>query len=185
MLGSLRALLGVIVDIILLRRGPEHVPASPALLAVVISVYVAGAAITGALFSPPEQPWALELVVAIVVAIVVTLAFYQVALNVAKKRERFVQTMTAMFAVRAIFTPLLVPMMGTLMSSIQAKQPPSSMLALLVHAGMIWVFIVDVRIMRSAFELPTPAALLLVVGQQIVLLLIFVLLLGGSLPSPA
>jgi hypothetical protein len=90
--------------------------------------------------------------------------------------------MTAMFAIRAIFTPLLVPMMGSLMSSIQAKQPASSMLALLVFAGMIWVFVVDVRIMRSAFEWPTPAALLLVVGQQIVMLAIFVLLLGGSQP---
>jgi hypothetical protein len=181
MLGSLRALLGVIVDIILLRRGPEHVPASPALLAVVISVYAAGAAITGALFSPANQPWALELVV----AIVATLAFFHVALNVAKKRERFVQTMTAMFAVRAIFTPMLVPMMGSLMSSIQAKQPASSLLALLVLAGMIWVFVIDVRITRSAFEWPTPGALLLVVAQQIVMLAIFVLLLGGPQPSPA
>jgi surface polysaccharide O-acyltransferase-like enzyme len=181
MLGSLRALLGVIVDIILLRRGPEHVPASPALLAVVIAVYAVGAAITGALFSPADQPWALELVV----AIVVTLAFYQIALNVAKKRERFTQTMTAMFAVRAIFTPLLVPMMGSLMSSIQAKEPASSMLALLFFAGVLWVFVVDVRIMRSAFEWPTPAALLLVIAQQIVLLIIAVLLLGGQQPPPA
>lgn len=181
MLGSLRALLGVIVDIILLRRGPEHVPASPALLAVVIAIYAAGAAITGAVFSPAGQPWAVELVV----AIVATLAFYQIALNVAKKRERFTQTMTAMFAVRAIFTPFLVPMMGSVMSSLQAKQPASSLLALLVLAGMIWVFVVDVRIMRSAFEWPTPAALLLVVGQQIVMLILFVLLLGGSQSPPA
>jgi surface polysaccharide O-acyltransferase-like enzyme len=181
MLGSLRALLGVIVDIILLRRGPEHVPASPVLLAIVIAVYVAGAAITGALFSPADQPWALELVV----AIVATLAFYQIALNVAKKRERFTQTMTAMFAVRAIFTPMLVPMMGSILSSIQAKQPASSLLALLVLAGMIWVFVVDVRIVRSAFEWPTPAALLLVVGREIALLVIFVLVLGGSQPPPA
>ncbi|MBC8028459.1 MAG: hypothetical protein H7Y89_20900, partial [Steroidobacteraceae bacterium] len=61
----MRALLGVIVDIILLRRGPEHVPASPALLAVIIAVYAAAAAITASLFGPPEQRWAIELVVAI------------------------------------------------------------------------------------------------------------------------
>jgi hypothetical protein len=177
MLGSLRALLGVIVDIILLRRGPEDVPASPALLAVVISIYFAGAAITGALFSPPDQPWASQLVV----AIFVTLAFYQVALSVAKKRERFVQTMTAMFAVRAIFTPILAPLVGSFMASLQAKQPVSSMLLLLILAGTVWGFVVDVRIMRSAFEWPTPAAVLLVIGQQISLA-VFVLLLAGAHP---
>jgi hypothetical protein len=75
--------------------------------------------------------------------------------------------------------------MGSILSSIQAKQPASSLLALLVLAGMIWVFVVDVRIVRSAFEWPTPAALLLVVGREIALLVIFVLVLGGSQPPPA
>jgi hypothetical protein len=177
----LRALLGVIVDIILLRRGPEHVPASPALLAVVIAVYAAGAAITGAVFSPPDQPWAFQ----VVVAIVVLLAFYQVALTVAKKRERFVQTMTAMFAVRALYTPILGPLGGSFMASIQAKQPVSSMLLLLILAGTVWAFVIDVRIMRSAFEWPTPAAVLLVIGQQIVLVAVAVLILGGPQPTPA
>ena len=37
MLANLRALFGVVVDIVLLRRGPEHLPASPALLAVTIA----------------------------------------------------------------------------------------------------------------------------------------------------
>jgi hypothetical protein len=180
MLGSLRALLGVIVDIILFRRGPEHVPASPTLLAVVIAVYAAGAAIIGSLFSPPDQPWAVQLVV----AIVVMLAFYQVALTVAKKRERFVQTMTAMFAVRALYTPLLGPLVGSFMASIQAKQPPSSMLLLLILAGTIWGLVIDVRIMRSAFEWPTPAAALLVIGQQVVLVAVAVLILGGPQPTP-
>jgi hypothetical protein len=181
MLGSLRALLGVIVDIILLRQGPEHVPASPTLLAVVIAIYTAGAAITASLFGPPEQRWAIELVVAIVVPLV----FYYLALSFAKKRERFAQTMTATFAVRAVFTPVLIPMSGALMSSVKSGQPASSLLALLWLAGMIWVFVVDVRIMRSAFEWPTPGALLLVVAQQIAMVAIFLLLVGGLPAAPA
>jgi hypothetical protein len=181
MLGSLRALLGVIVDIILLRRGPEHVPASPALLAVVIAIYAAGASLTASLFGPPEQRWAIELIV----AIVVPLAFYNLALNIARKRERFAQTMTATFAVRAIFTPVLIPMSGALMSSVQGGQPAPSLLALLWLAGMIWVFVVDVRIVRSAFEWPTPGALLLVIAQQLAMLAIFLLLVGAPPPAPA
>ncbi len=181
MLGSLRALLGVIVDIILLRRGPEHVPASPALLAVVISIYAAGAAITASLFGPPEQRWAVELVV----AVAVTLVFYHLALSIAKKRERFTQTMTAIFAVRAIFTPLLIPMMGALVSAMKGGEAAPSMLALLVLAGMIWIFVIDVRIVRAAFEWPTPGALVLVVAQQLVMLTVFILLVGPPQPPPA
>lgn len=172
-------MLGVIVDIILLRRGPEHVPASPALLAVVIAIYAGGAAITASLFGPPEQRWAIELVV----AIVVTLSFYHLALSFAKKRERFTQTLTAIFAVRAIFTPLLIPMMGALVAAMKGGEAAPSMLALLVLAGMIWVFVVDVRIVRAAFEWPTPGALVLVIVQQLVMLAVFMLLVGPP-PTP-
>jgi hypothetical protein len=181
MLGSLRALLGVIVDIILLRRGPEHVPASPALLAVVIAIYSAGAAITTVLFGPADHHWAIELVI----AIVVTLSFYHLALNVAKKRERFTQSMTAVFAVRAIFTPVLIPLMGALLATVKSGQPAPSTLALLIFAGMLWVFIIDVRIMRSTFEWPMVGALLLVIAQQVVLLAVLMLVIGPPPPQPA
>jgi len=36
MLANLRALFGLLVDIVLLRRGPESLPASPSLLVIVI-----------------------------------------------------------------------------------------------------------------------------------------------------
>ncbi|MBC7976194.1 MAG: hypothetical protein H7138_14575 [Myxococcales bacterium] len=177
----MRALLGVIVDIILLRRGPEHVPASPALLAVVIAVYAAAVAITASLFGPSEQRWAIELVV----AITATLVFYQLALTFAKKRERFTQTMTAIFAVRAIFTPLLIPMMGALLAAMKGGQPAPSMLALLLLAGMIWNFVIDVRIVRTAFEWPTPGAVMMVIAQQLVMLAIFIMLVGTPPTPPA
>jgi hypothetical protein len=175
----LRALLGVVVDIILLRRGPEHVPASPLLLGVVIALYAIGAAIAATLFGPPDQRWAVELAV----AVVVTLAFYQLALALAKKRERFTQSMTAVFAVRAIFTPALIPLMGAVMASMKTPEAAPSLLSLLVIAGMIWVFVIDVRIVRATFEWPTAGAIMLVIAQQIVTLAVFVMIVG--VPPPA
>ena len=175
MLANLRALLGVIVDIILLRRGPEHVPASPALLVAVTGVYAIGSALAANTFGPPESRWALELGI----AIGATLLWYGVALRTAGKPERFTQTMTALFAVRAIFSPLLIPMVSTIMAQAKAEPPaPPSALGIVVLAVMVWVFVINVRIVRSALEWPTAGAVLLVIAQELATFALFVMLFG-------
>ena len=56
MLANLRALFGVFVDIMLLRRGPEHLPASPVLLGIVVAVDVILYSIADRLFVRPVAP---------------------------------------------------------------------------------------------------------------------------------
>jgi hypothetical protein len=107
------------------------------------------------------------------------LIWYQVALQLAKKRERFQQTMTAMFGVSTIFAPLLVPMLNSVVTQMQAKEQPSQFLSMLSLFLLVWLVVIFVRIVRSAFEWPWPAALLLVIGQEIFSILVFVLIFGG------
>ena len=108
---------------------------------------------------------------------------YRVALHLAKKGERYPQTMTAMFGVSTIFAPLLFPMTNSLVTQVQAKEQPSQFITLLALFLVVWMLVVLVRIVRAAFEWPWPAALLLVVGEWIFSVLLFVLVFGG--PSGA
>jgi hypothetical protein len=175
MLANLRALFSVLVDIILLRRGPEQLPASPVLLALVIGAYLAISAMVVASQTVTDRNWPLELFIGTASMLI----WYQVALQLAKKRERFQQTMTAMFGVSTIFAPLLVPMLNSVVTQMQAKEQPSQFLSMLSLFLLVWLVVIFVRIVRSAFEWPWPAALLLVIGQEIFSILVFVLIFGG------
>jgi hypothetical protein len=180
MLANLRALFAVVVDIVLLRRGPEHLPASPMLLAILVAAY---AAITGLVYhvmATPDPRW--PMVVTLVV--VVTMVWYRVALQLVNKSERFTQTLTAMFALRVLFTPLDLPIRITLYSQIQAGVEPSNALALVFLVLVVWLFVLNVRIVRSAFDWQWPAAIIMVLAHEFALLLAAAALFGRA-ASPA
>ncbi len=175
MLANLRALFSVVVDIILLRRGPEQLPASSALLGVTVGIYMVISAMVVASVSTPDRNWPLELIIGAASMLV----WYRVALQLVKKRERYPQTMTAMFGVSTIFAPLLVPMLNSVATQVQAKQQPSQFITMLALFLMVWLVVIFVRIVRAAFEWPWPGALLLVIGQEIFSILVFVLVFGA------
>jgi hypothetical protein len=191
MLANLRALLGMVADIIRLKGGPENLPASAALLACVVAVFAGGTAIAAAsVATADQQAWPIE----VLVGIVVTLGWFHVALGLAKKRERFIQTMTALFAVRAIFTPALIPMLAGFRPYFAAAadaantgaatphpavmpDPPGALAALVLFL-MIWLLVIEVRIIRAAFEWPTAGALFLVLTQEFAVAVVYGLLLA-------
>lgn len=180
MLANLRALFGVVVDIILLRRGPEQVPASTVLLAVTVAIYLAISAMVIASVSTPDANWPLELIIGAGSMLI----WYRVALRLANKPERFPQTMTAMFGVSTIFAPLLIPMLNSVATQVQAKQQPSQFITMLSLFLLVWMMVVFVRIVRAAFEWPWPAALLLVAGEGIFSLLIVVMVFAPAAGAP-
>ena len=69
MLVNLRALLVRLIDIVLLRGGPEQLPASPGLLAMIVAVNVAVSAIIMRSFPQRRKTWQLQLLVGTVVAL--------------------------------------------------------------------------------------------------------------------
>ena len=179
MLANLRALFGVVVDIILLRRGPEQVPASTVLLALTVAIYLAISAMVIASLAAKDPSWPVQLIIGAVSMLI----WYRVALRIANKSERYPQTLTAIFGVSTIFSPLLFPMTNSLLAQVQAKQQPSQFFTMLALFLVAWMIVVFVRIVRAAFEWPWPAALLLVIGEWIFSVLLFVMVYGA--PSGA
>jgi hypothetical protein len=183
MLANLRALLGVIVDIVLLRRGPDSLPAAPVLLFVFITLYAVSGGL--ALASLPKPPALLP--VHVLINIVVMLLSYHLAFIAAQRRERFVQTVSAVFAVGALFAPAMIPLGSTVMSQAQKPETASGALLILALGLAVWLFVIQIRIVRAALEWPIAGIVGFLIAQELLGALIFVLLFGdpASPPTPA
>jgi hypothetical protein len=178
MLANLRALFGVVVDIILLRRGPESVPASQVLLGFVVVLNIGGSALFG---SNNSVPFGLSLAQSVLAGLLL-LAWYHVALSLAQKRERFLQTMTAMLSVNALFLPPALPLYTALLPYMEKQDPaspPPAALTLLALGLGIWLLVVEVRILRLAFEWHWLRALLLFLGQYFFTGMVSLLIFGS------
>jgi hypothetical protein len=179
MLVNLRALFGLLVDIVLLRRGPESLPASPSLLAILVVLNGALSALIAALI--PTHPDIS--IVELVVSPVVPMAWYAIAFAVVKKSERFVQTMVAFFGVNLLFQPVVAPMLAALtpyMEKQDPAMPPPAALSLLFIVLSVWLLIVWVRIVRTAFEWPTVVAFIFVFAQNLVAIYVYTAMFGVS-----
>jgi len=183
MLANLRALLGVLIDIILLRRGPEQLPASPALLATLV---VANIILTSlaAVFMPVTFVAAL---LQATVSAAVLLLWFRSALTFAGKRERFTQLMIALVGVNLLFLPLILPLFAALLPYLgksDPQNPPPVMLMMIVLGIAAWAFFVQIRIVKATFEWPGFFAFLLLVGEVFAALVIMTLIFGTA-PAPA
>ena len=177
MLVNLRAVLARVVDIVLLRAGPETLPASKGLLAVVVAVNVAVSAAVTAFMPTAPQSWPLQLLV----GTIVTVLWFQLAFTLANKPERFLQTATAIFATTTLFLPALIPLVTALLPYLDKPDPavdppaaPSILCALLA----IWLLTVQVRIVRAAFEWPYVAAIIFIFGLNFASALVYGVLFG-------
>jgi hypothetical protein len=154
MLANLRALFGVIVDIVLLRRGPETLPASSTLLGIVVTVYTVlnGLAYHAFILAAlPVRPRYFDL--QFVVTVALQLLWFRVAFRMAGKPERFLQTATAVFATSTLFIPMLA-LVGALMPYMKKDSTvePPALPSFLTAFAAIWMLMILVHIVRSAFE---------------------------------
>jgi hypothetical protein len=177
MLVNLRAVLARVVDIVLLRAGPETLPASKGLLAVVIAVNVAVSAAVTTVMPTAPQSWPLQLLV----GTIVTVLWFQLAFALANKPERFLQTATAIFATTTLFLPALIPLVTALLPYLDKPDPavdPPAALSILCALLAIWLLIVQVRIVRAAFEWPYFAAIIFIFGLNFASALVYGVLFG-------
>jgi hypothetical protein len=172
MLANLRVLFGRLLDIVLLRGGPESLPAVPAMLIVTILINVVVSVAVVALI--PAGP-AFSLV-GMIVSVALPLLWFQVAFTLAKKPERFVQTMIAFFGVNTLFQPAMAPLFAALIPYMQKADPavpPPAALSLLFLGLVVWIFIVWVRIVHAAFEWPLVAAIVFIIAQNFFFLWVY------------
>jgi hypothetical protein len=185
MLANLRALFGCLFDIILLRRGPESLPASPVLLVIAVALYVVLYAIGYHLFLRPIMPEPAETsFVQIAAGALLTLLWFRIAFQLARKPERFLQTMIATFAADTMAIPAL-PLLAAIMQYTKPGDTAAPILLLLSAAVVgIWILAVLIHIVKSAFEWSWVQAALMVIGSNIGVAILLALIFGES-PKPS
>jgi hypothetical protein len=135
------------LDIALWRKSPAQLPASVLLLCL-----VAGAAalleVIGALL--PAAP-AGEILVRVALSVALPLLFAWVVLAVARQRQRFLQTGTALLGVAVLAELVLYPL-GSLLNFIGFDRPASLPIGVLLMAGLIWYLLACANIWRAALD---------------------------------
>jgi hypothetical protein len=119
--------------------------------------------------------------VQIVCASLLELLWFRIGFQLAGKPERFTQTATAIFATSILFIPSLA-MIGSLMPYMEkgATAQPPALASFFSAFIMIWMIVILVRIVRSAFEWNWPRSIFFVIGANLVPIIILSLVFGES-----
>jgi hypothetical protein len=134
-------------DIALLRRGPQDVPASTLLLAVTVLGYCAINLIVNYALPLPNDPWFRVLLI----DVLFTLAWYGALLRFSGRRERVLQTTTAVFGFRAVLAPLLIGA-EWLYRRFGADQTWQLPLTVGYVAVVVWMIAANSRVLKAALE---------------------------------
>jgi len=169
------------VGIARLRSGPEDLPVSAPLLLSTILLAIVPDVIRIVIAQPSED---VPVVLILVLEVAITLVWYGAVLRIARRPERFLQTLTAIFGFQIILAPAVLLTMWLL----QAYQQDASWQLPAGVAGfalVIWVATIMVRILHSATGWPAFACIVLFLGQQLLTMRVAASLLPPAAGTPA
>jgi hypothetical protein len=172
------SILKLYLDIALLRRGPEDLPASKSVLYWTLAAFVALNALLTVAFRPGVENWLPQLLV----SVGFTLLWYRVLLAVFGRAERYLQTMTAVLGFGCIITPVILPAAGAMAPYMEVKQPGQSMplIVLLLIPLFVYLIYVSARILRAAIERPMFQCVMLVLLQTFLEPLVILSIFGAG-----
>jgi hypothetical protein len=168
-------LLRLYLDIAVLRRGPEDLPVSAAILGLTAGAYFVVNFAVSSFLPPIPGPWLEQLAI----DVLFTFFWYWLLLRLVGKPERYLQTASAVFGYQTVIAPLWISsvwLVGHFRDSAAALLPAS----LVGLAILVWTLTVNVRILRSALEWPVGACIGLVVLQTFAGQLLLVALFPGA-----
>jgi len=146
------AFLILVRDLCQLRRGPENMPYSPALLGLLIAASVILDLMTGALTDDASNMLARSLL-----STALVLGLCWIALAVRRLSSRYVQTATAVIACSIAFSLLILPIvwLASPLPATPEQLTPLQMLASWVAlAILVWSLVVTAHILKHALEAP-------------------------------
>lgn len=169
-------LLNLFVDICLLRRGPQHLPASPTLTALLLLAYGSLVAVAERLFGEARfaLAWALASMFFVAAATYGLLAFRGLT-------ARFQQTLAALAGCGMLYLVVYLPVVAAL--DAPNGQDPGAIEGLLVLAWVLlffWGFAIEGSIYRHALNLSLPGGVLLAVILFAVATGLYELIAGSS-----
>jgi len=137
------SLIKLFFDICLLRKGPQDIPASSALLTLLIPIY-AGISFLILILSSA----AINAILQVFVELFLVLASCKVILSLAKKTERYQQTASALLATDSLISLFALPAMAALIGQ------GSALAFFSVVSLMLWHWIISGHIFSHALEQP-------------------------------
>lgn len=173
------ALLRSLIELCLLRRGPQDLPYSPPAVAVFAAVLVA----LQVGFASSQGMGTAALVARAAVTLVLLFGVTGALLRVRGLDNRRMQTLLALAGSGVIFSLAMMPVAHVLGPYLDAKTPPPEMLAFAVAAVFlfVWKLRVDASIWRQALGIPVLSAF----GLALALMFGEAILLGLLVPVPA
>jgi uncharacterized membrane protein YjgN (DUF898 family) len=147
----MNVLLQLFRDLILLKRGPQDLPHSPALLGgLILADLVVSLGFVQAI--APKAGQNLAGVALLQLSLLLGLPY--VVLQLARRTARFNQTASALVGVDLVFTLLAIPLLlGIAPAAGQSPNALQSLLALAAIALVSWQLVVRGHILRHALEL--------------------------------
>jgi hypothetical protein len=134
-------------DVAIWRRTPAQLPASILLLSLVAAISAILEAVASRL--PAAPPGGIFMRVAI--SVIMPLAFVWLILAVTRRRQRFLQTGTALLGV-GIFAGVIIYPLESIINHIGVDQPSSLPLGVLSMSVLIWYLLTCANIWRAALE---------------------------------
>jgi hypothetical protein len=168
----MKELVRLFVQIALMRKGPQDLPASAAVLAGTAAAFFFINCLVSAVLPPIPGHWFGQLVV----EVIFTVVWYALLLRILHRPERFLQTTTAVFGYQAVLAPLWISAVWLVrqFADDDTWRLPISMLGLAI---VVWTVAANARVLKAALEWATPVCVALVILQylagQILLLYLF------------
>lgn len=160
MLSSLKTLL----DIVLLRAGPDELPTSSRLLVGYFALLVLIQSALSSVLMPEEK----SIFAQAVASGLVTLGWLALLLRAFGFASRFTQTATAMLGVACLFAPFSIPLVAAIRPEPGAEMMFSP-LAALAFALSIFLIYVNARILKAALERSMlQSVVLFILGEMLV-----------------
>jgi hypothetical protein len=172
----MKELVRLFVQIALMRRGPQDLPASGALLAATAAAFFIINCLVSVALPPIPGPWFGQLLV----EAVFTFVWYAALLRILHRPERFLQTTTAVYGYLAVLAPVWI---GTVwlvrrFADDETWRLPVSVLGLVV---IVWRLAANAQVLKAALEWATPACVALVILQYIAQQILLVYLFSGTI----
>jgi hypothetical protein len=156
----MKELVRLFVQIALMRKGPQDLPASVTVLLATAAGYFLVDCVVSAALPPIPGPWFGQLVV----DVLFTFAWYALLLTLLRRAERFVQTTTAVFGYQIVLSPLQIASVWLIRQS--AAGDAWRFPIVIVGLGIVvWMVAVNARVLKAAIEWAMPACVALVILQ--------------------
>jgi hypothetical protein len=171
----MKELVRLFVQIAMMRKGPQDLPASVTLLTATAAVFFIINCVVSAALPPIVGPWFGHLVV----NVAFTFLWYALLLRLLGRSERFLQTTTAVFGYQALLAPLWIASLW-LVRQFADDDAWRLTISLVALAIVIWKAAVNASVLKAALEWGMPACVALVILEFLAGQLLLFYLFSGA-----